>query len=362
MIKKRAAAAFTIPMARSYKKPDDGDDGDGGGNGDHNGFEMYAFQAERSDGPFTCLKCKETVILRKGAKKAHHFAHRPSSTCKIKSHAVSESAQHKYAKAILSSTLPLWTISRRCANISTALNCTSEDATTFSANQKAVQELQCGHYRLDIGVQENGVTCTAIEVRCTNAVSAEKRRTLQCSGIDVLEVDATCVIAAFDTKRFMTVDVSHGGWYCPRCKPTQCAQDALISSFQRQPTIWWACVDKRHSCPKTYGAGRIVRNKPWNGMVSMYRTPDAFIFGVFVQPYEPKREKLEGLFRQNPGTDFYWASPVTIQNCAAFVPLRVRKMCSFCPVVKKRRIDDAAWTTQDEMGTSSGEESTDDED
>ena len=353
MNKKRTAAAFKIPMALSQT------------NTGHDGFEMYAFQAERSDGPFTCLKCKEGVILRKGTKKAHHFAHRPSSTCKIKSHAVSESAKHKYAKAILSSTLTLWTISRRCANSSTPLKCMSEDITTFSDKHKAIQELQCGHYRLDIGVQVNGVTCTAVEVRYTSAVSAEKRLALQCSGIDVLEVDATCVIAAFDTKRFVTTDVCLDGWYCPRCKPTRQGQDQLVEILQPLgtlrpgPAIRWAC-NKRHRCLKHYEVGRIVRNKPWNGMVSMYTTPGTLIFGVFVQPYEPKRLKLEELFRRNPTADFYWASPITIQGFADFTPLRLcTTTCNLCIVppyisdlsddvgpspAKFRRIDETSLT------------------
>ena len=347
----------------------------------HDGFEMYAFQAERSDGPFTCLKCKEGVILRKGTKKAHHFAHRPSSTCKIKSHAVSESAKHKYAKAILSSTLTLWTISRRCANSSTPLKCMSEDVTTFSDKHKAIQELQCGHYRLDIGVQVNGVTCTAVEVRYTNVVSAEKRLALQCSGIDVLEVDATSVIAAFDTKRFVTTDVCPDGWYCPRCKPTRQGQDQLVEILQRhgtlRPAIRWAC-DKRHRCLKHYEAGRIVRNKPWNGMVSMYTTPGTLIFGVFVQPYEPKRLKLDELFRRNPTADFYWASPITIQFFGDFTPLQVRtSTCSVCTAppnaspddvrpssanFKHRRIDETSWTVCKDVSSDDDEVSSDDDD
>ena len=47
----------------------------------HNNDNFYAWEAEKSDGPFYCPECGSDLILRKGLKKAHHFSHKPPVNC-----------------------------------------------------------------------------------------------------------------------------------------------------------------------------------------------------------------------------------------------------------------------------------------
>lgn len=45
------------------------------------GETVVAFEATRFEGPFICTYCKNEVILKKGDKKIHHFAHTSKSEC-----------------------------------------------------------------------------------------------------------------------------------------------------------------------------------------------------------------------------------------------------------------------------------------
>jgi competence protein CoiA len=56
---------------------------------------LVAWEAMRSDGPFYCPACGGEVILHKGALRAHHFAHKPDSSCR---HGAGETDAHRRAK------------------------------------------------------------------------------------------------------------------------------------------------------------------------------------------------------------------------------------------------------------------------
>lgn len=47
----------------------------------NNKVKINAFEAERVNAPFNCPACNCEVILKKGLKKVHHFAHKPPVTC-----------------------------------------------------------------------------------------------------------------------------------------------------------------------------------------------------------------------------------------------------------------------------------------
>ena len=57
--------------------------------------KVLARDSSRDDTPFTCPACQADVILKKGHRRVHHFAHQPTSTCVIGS---GETAEHHRAK------------------------------------------------------------------------------------------------------------------------------------------------------------------------------------------------------------------------------------------------------------------------
>ena len=61
------------------------------------GEKVVAEFAEKGDGPFICPVCGGEVILRKGAVRVHHFAHKSDSTCGL----AHESAEHLRAKLLI---------------------------------------------------------------------------------------------------------------------------------------------------------------------------------------------------------------------------------------------------------------------
>jgi competence protein CoiA len=59
------------------------------------GEKVFARSSNKLDAPFTCPDCMREVGLRKGNIKAHHFAHKPPSTCE---HGKGESDAHRKCK------------------------------------------------------------------------------------------------------------------------------------------------------------------------------------------------------------------------------------------------------------------------
>jgi competence protein CoiA len=56
---------------------------------------VTAFSALKDQAPFLCPECKEKVILRKGIKRIHHFAHKPPVTCQ---YGTGETEAHRLCK------------------------------------------------------------------------------------------------------------------------------------------------------------------------------------------------------------------------------------------------------------------------
>lgn len=66
---------------------------------DRQGNTRLAREATKHDGPFTCPECTNTVVLRKGYIKTHHFAHKPPVQCDYGS---GETELHHRAKQAIS--------------------------------------------------------------------------------------------------------------------------------------------------------------------------------------------------------------------------------------------------------------------
>ncbi|HBG35277.1 MAG TPA: hypothetical protein DDX01_08100 [Holosporales bacterium] len=59
------------------------------------GIRCIAWETLKADGPFHCLECLGEVILKKGPKKEHHYAHKPPVNCE---YGATESQLHLHAK------------------------------------------------------------------------------------------------------------------------------------------------------------------------------------------------------------------------------------------------------------------------
>lgn len=59
------------------------------------GLKVGAWEADRSERPFNCFCCQQTVTLRRGGIRAPHFAHQPPVTCE---YGTGESEEHRLCK------------------------------------------------------------------------------------------------------------------------------------------------------------------------------------------------------------------------------------------------------------------------
>lgn len=73
--------------------------------------KVAAWEVERSEGPFLCFCCGQTVTLRKGEIKAPHFAHLPPVTCE---YGAGESEAHRLCKIALYENLSAHPRVRKC--------------------------------------------------------------------------------------------------------------------------------------------------------------------------------------------------------------------------------------------------------
>lgn len=103
--------------------------------------KVLARDSERSDGPFFCPECRNDVVLKKGAVKVPHFAHKPPVMCE---YGRGESEQHRACKQAI------------------------YDALKYSPDLTYCElEMSLGPVRPDIYFESGGVKC-AIEVQISH--------------------------------------------------------------------------------------------------------------------------------------------------------------------------------------------------
>ena len=141
-----------------------------------------ANDTQKSEGPFECIGCNESLVLKQGDIRKHHFAHHKNSTC-----TGGESIEHKYAKYLISRNLNKWTFID---------NITQKNIQY--KNHEAKEEFFIKPYRLDIGVMFLTTCIAAIEICYTNPVGDEKFEGLTQMNIKVLEIKANMVIESFE--------------------------------------------------------------------------------------------------------------------------------------------------------------------
>lgn len=184
-------------------------------------------EVERADGPFYCVCCNETLVLKKGARRVRHFSHRSThSACESEFRAdhSSESVIHKHAKKLVAENLHRCTVQVNCSSCHVELRAISFYKDTHCAEV----EKTVGQWRLDVGVQTvvDGKTCVAIEIFLTHRVGDFKRKGLHDMNVVVIETGATAAVAAIleasktdDARAILTDDWDER--LCQKCEETQ---------------------------------------------------------------------------------------------------------------------------------------------
>ena len=180
-----------------------------------------AAEAEHKDAPFLCGCCGEPVILKKGHKRVHHFAHTVDSTCGLAATGTAqESMQHKYAKHILRSGFSDWTFECGCITCDTQQLVSWPDKKVYSAAEEWAWA--GGEFVLDVAILKGGTAIAALEVYHTHTIKKEKRGKLERSGLVVVEVEAATVIKAYERACYRAKDV------CNTNTMGQCAECSKI--------------------------------------------------------------------------------------------------------------------------------------
>ena len=166
---------------------------------------------EYTSGSLICPGCKQAMHFRKRHKRKLSsmicnvrctFVHENQTSC--------ESYEHRTAKAILASTLPLWSF--------TTSECSTCGVTeTLRFGQGGVEETPFGRFKLDVGVMDNENIIGGVEIYKTHRVDAEKKEYLD-STIEWVEVKAGDVLHAFQNKDYTIKSLNKTHICCAVCE------------------------------------------------------------------------------------------------------------------------------------------------
>ena len=245
-------------------------------------------EAEKGRGYF-CPACHSPVILKKGAIRTPHFAHRVSEVCN------QETITHKTAKLIVQKAVQDWKLGNRKAP---ELQRRCEICGKYNS-QPLPQEIDSAvlEYKLpdgsivDVALMSGGVAKYAIEIRVTHAVEEIKAGRIsvpfvELIGDDLVETPSIWVpridqfdpiicdkcesnYSAFQTKAEQIAKANnlelpkayyrYGLWKCWNCN-----REMIVFSWP-QHTMWGVVAPKVKPCPQTirYEYGKTVRHKYW---------------------------------------------------------------------------------------------------
>ena len=143
----------------------------------------------RERAPFTCLGCGEPLVPRLGRRRAHHFAHRPGSTCSLTR---PETALHLNAKERLLFLCAEAFARRLIVRLGARCPaCRRESPIDLAgAGDGAAPEHAAGELRTDVLVTRGGAPALALEVKVTHAIDPAKEATLAAMSLPALEIDA----------------------------------------------------------------------------------------------------------------------------------------------------------------------------
>ena len=301
---------------------------------------VFAYLANKSEGPFQCPHCGEAVLLRRGKFTVAHFAH-IGSTSIAKNKQCSESLAHYTAKVILVRFLHKFIFVGQCVTCPTSHETSSfrflhtqhgsvsrtvdisgerrSDASlpplpplpstphTDIADRHFVdveRGLKCGEkrYKLDVAVLKDGVgggqltpdelqVVAGIEVHHTHAVDAAKMQ--QCRAYFKAVHGHFAEVRAEDVKSIFTdPDESHGGvfrlYFYDSCQP-----DTLEGSEVQLVSRKRSLLDLREPCSGC--ATWTLRSKLW----PVHPPMDIHLENITQQLPQPCRTGMIGDFDQN---------------------------------------------------------------
>ena len=198
---------------------------------------QYAHLKPRDRPKAFCPVCGERVVMKLGAKVAHHCAHKPDATCAATS---GETAVHLNCKLHIARKLeqeldraqqggdePKLMVKQVCGYKASWYEkaCAETRSVEWVKgwDQVAV-ELRVGNRQPDVTLLRDGQAIAGIEVHVTNAVSEEKAADLRALGLPWVEVKGSQDL--YDGERSWSAMVplpvtsfsDAGSWRCPTCE------------------------------------------------------------------------------------------------------------------------------------------------
>lgn len=166
---------------------------------------------EYKAGPLKCIGCNETMYFRrKHKRKMNNTEFHVRCTFVHKNENVCESYQHKTAKKIIATTLPLWNFTfEECTR------CNAKKVVQFKHNN-AMEEVSFHKFKLDVGIFFNEHVIGAVEIYYTHRVDEEKKLHLD-SSILWVELSASEVIDCFQRKDY-NIQSLNINKLCAHCK------------------------------------------------------------------------------------------------------------------------------------------------
>ena len=170
-----------------------------------------------------CPDCGEGVVMKLGAVRAHHVAHRANSSCAAQG---GESAAHLNAKLALHQALTageeLWVL-ERCPGGGGSCSERRARKWLWGWNEVAVERV-VGGVRVDLLLSFPKSPPVAIEIVATHALTRQKVKRLADAGIEWIEVSAIGIypngLGNWRTDEPVPVlRGSHSPWLCRRCAP-----------------------------------------------------------------------------------------------------------------------------------------------
>ena len=211
----------------------------------------------------SCPVCGDQVIMKLGAKNAHHCAHKPDAVCAA---TTGETAVHlntklyiarklekEIARAQQDGDLPRLVIKELCGYKGGYYEktCTEERSTVWAVGfDEVAVEVRVGNRQPDITLRHNGMDMAGIEVHVTNAVSDEKAADLKLLGLPWIEVKGKPELYEGDWpwNSLQTLKVTRTGegrWRCATCAVKEAkaaarkAEEARLEQERAEQAALW---------------------------------------------------------------------------------------------------------------------------
>jgi hypothetical protein len=172
--------------------------------------------------PAVCPACRNPVVMKLGATRARHCAHRPADDCVLRR---GETALHFNVKMYLYRQLSkgdALTVIEKCAGVPGVRECSATGPRLWLEGwDEVVVEHGLESRRPDIVLLKGRRAVAAVEVFVTHRVDAAKAADLRAGGVPWIEVKATPALYEQNWTTGLPLDIFRsepgGGWTCDAC-------------------------------------------------------------------------------------------------------------------------------------------------